>query len=77
MVMKAHAKPNVEKYLDVCYLQSVVTTQREKPALYYMTLLAHAGVNRQKGMVKYLLESGASKLVPKNHHCLDKLGCTM
>ncbi len=62
--MKAYAGsscPGVEKYLDVCYLQSVILTNIKEPTLYYMTLLAHAAVQKQKGMVKYLLENGASK----------------
>ena len=61
-VMKAHAGsryPGTGKYLDVCYLQSVITMA--KPAFYYMTLLAHAAVHKQKEMVKYLLRMGASK----------------
>ena len=49
-------------YLDVCYLQSAIVTHMQEPVLYYMTLLAHAAVNKQKGMVKYLLEKGASKI---------------
>ena len=62
-VMRTHAGsdyPSVEKYLDVCYLRSVVITDIEDPTLYYMTLLAHAAIHKQKGMVKYLLEKGAS-----------------
>lgn len=55
----------VGKYLDVCCLQSVVTTHNSmtQPTLHYMTLLAHAAVHRQKEMVKYLLEKGASKII--------------
>ena len=63
-VMKSHAGltcPGVKKYLNVCYLQSAIDTQIGEPTLYYMTLLAHAAVNKRKGMVKYLQESGASK----------------
>ena len=63
-MMKEHAESlhsGAEKYLDVCYLQSVVKTDGEEPILYYMTLLACAAVHRQKEMVKYLLEKGASK----------------
>ena len=65
--MKAHAGSvfsSAEKCLDVCYLQSVPKTDREEHTLYYMTLLAYAAVHKQKGMVKYLLEKGASKYVP-------------
>ena len=64
-VMKTHADltcPKGEKFfLNVCYLQSVAISYKEKPTLYYMTLLAHAAVNKQKKMVKYLLDSGASE----------------
>ena len=63
-VMKTHAgsqHPGTEKYLDVCSLQSVAVTNREKPILYYMTLLAYAAIHKRKGMIKYLLEKGASK----------------
>ena len=53
----------VGRFLDVCYLQSVVTTHTKmiEPTLHYMTLLAHAAVHNQKEMVKYLLEKGARK----------------
>lgn len=65
--MKAHANltfPEAQKFLDVCYLQSAVAISGQgKPTLYYMTLLAHAAVNKQKKMVKYLLDRGASKLL--------------
>lgn len=64
MIMKAHAasgQPGVKKYLNVCYLQSVVVTHVEEPNLHYMTLLAHATVHKQKAMVNFLLKSGASK----------------
>ena len=63
--MKEHADLadlEAQKFLDVCYLQSAVATSSQgKPTLYYMTLLAYAAVNKQKRMVKYLLDSGASK----------------
>lgn len=64
LVMKRYASslpyPGVDNYLDICYLQSVEITHNN-PINYYMTLLAHAAVQKRKEMVKYLLEIGASK----------------
>lgn len=54
-------------YLNVCYLQSMIAVRRGVPVVYYMTLLAHAAVMRQKEMVKMLttIDKGAGKHV--NH----------
>ena len=46
--------------LDICIIQSAVSPQRKETTPYYMTLLAHAVVQRQKGLVDFLLKSGAS-----------------
>lgn len=50
-------------YLNVCYLQSTIAVRRGGPVVYYMTLLAHAAVMRQKEMVKMLttIDKGAGK----------------
>ena len=63
-VLKMHAASGglgVKNCLDVCYLQSVEIAHSEQPAYYYMTLLAHAAVHKQKEMMKFLLKNGASK----------------
>lgn len=62
MKTNADSCPGIKKYLDVCYLQSVVSPRKKATTLFYMTLLAHAAVQKQKMMVKILLDSGASKI---------------
>ena len=50
-----------EGYLDVCYLQSVLSPYKRKNTVYCMTLLAHAAVQRNKSMVDVVINYGASK----------------
>lgn len=61
--------PGVEDYLDVYYLQSVVSKRKGQRTLYYMTLLAYSAIHNQKGMMEMLIDEGASML----HMCLINL----
>ena len=56
-------------YLNVCYLHSAIAVRRGGPVVYYMTLLAHAAVMRQKEMVKMLISinKGAGNYKHVNH----------
>ena len=53
--------PGSEDYLDVHYLQSVVSKRKGRSTLYYMTLLAYSAIHNQKGMMELLINEGASK----------------
>ena len=52
--------PGSEDYLDVYYLQSIVSKRKGKQTLYYTTLLAYSAIHNQKGMMELLIEEGAS-----------------
>ena len=58
------------KYLDVCYLQSVLSLSEREHTSYYMTLLSHAAVHGQKEMVEELLSNGASKELENMLHIM-------
>ena len=49
------------KYLDVCCVQSCISSSLRKDTFYYMTLLSHAAVHGRKVMVEELISNGASK----------------
>lgn len=54
--------PSVENILDVCYLHFTVSPYTKERTHYYMTLLAHAAMYKQKRIVEYLItEKKASK----------------
>lgn len=53
--------PGSEDYLDVHYLQSIVSKRKGRSTLYYMTLLAFSAIHNQKGMMELLINEGASK----------------
>ena len=52
--------PGSDDYLDVYYLQSVVSKRKGKRTLYYTTLLAYCAIHNQKGMMEVLICEGAS-----------------
>lgn len=54
--------PGVEDYLDVYYLQSIVSKRKGQRTLYYMTLLAYTAIHNQKGMMEMLINEGASMM---------------
>ena len=54
--------PGVEDYLDVYYLQSIVSKRKGQRTLYYMTLLAYSAIHNQRGMMEILIDEGASML---------------
>ena len=51
---------NHDDYLDIYYLQSVVSKRKGKRTLYYVTLLAYSAIHNQRGMMEYLISEGAS-----------------
>ena len=59
--MRKYAPGDIGSWLDVCYLQSEVSLCERKRIIYYMGLLSHAAICRQKDMVELLLQKGASK----------------
>ena len=54
--------PGVDDYLDVAYLQSVVSKRKGQRTLFYVTLLAYSAIHNQKSMIDFLIEEGASTL---------------
>lgn len=56
----AGACPSADDYLDVYYLQSVVSKRKGKRTLYYVTLLAYSAIHNEKGMLELLISEGAS-----------------
>ena len=48
------------KYLDVCCLLTAVSPYNKETTVFYMTLLAHAVIQKRKEMLQLLLDRGAS-----------------
>lgn len=60
MKESAEASHSKDDFLDVYYLQSVISKRKGKRTLYYITLLAYCAIHNQKGMMEVLIKEGAS-----------------
>lgn len=74
--------PGPKRYLDVCYIQAVVSKVKGGSTLYYMTLLARATVFNRRSMAEMLIKNGAGKhctqhvyisqiMIIRHHRCLS------